>query len=186
MKIPTLLDNNRISGHLWSYQRIHAEKSCITHTHTERQSTKKARKAVWMRIAAHSWRTIKKFLDGARITATMAALKPESADDGRSDGSDWLPTVLADGFLQSLHLFLVFSPDFSYTSPIVKSKNPEKQRKTENEGFNLTWSFGWDFFRVIRDLSQFPEAPIWFWAEPRNPVLCKLNIETKTKGGRER
>lgn len=83
--------------------------------------TKKPRKAVWIRIAAHSFRTALKFLGGARSTVATAAVKA-SATGGDSDPSEaalWLPLKpfhedpkSPEEVLHSLH-FLLLPPNLS-------------------------------------------------------------------------
>ena len=62
--------------------------------------TKKPRNAVWMRMAAHSWRTAMKSLAGARVTVATAAVNGSAGaatEDASSEASDaaerWLPPL---------------------------------------------------------------------------------------------
>lgn len=83
--------------------------------------TKKPRKAVWIRIAAHSSLTALKSLGGARSTVATAAEKA-SATGGESEHSEaalWFPlrpfhedTKSPEELLHSFH-FLLLPPTFS-------------------------------------------------------------------------
>jgi hypothetical protein len=103
--------------------------------------TKKPRKAVWIRIAAHSCLTALKPLGGARSTVATAAVKA-SATVGDSDPSEaalWLPLKpfhedpkSPEELLHSLH-FLLFPPPLSYIYIYIeRERERERERETKS------------------------------------------------------
>lgn len=102
--------------------------------------TNKPRKAVWIRIAAHSCLTIMKSLGGALATVAMAAVKASSATREESDDSDEATWTLfeplidvcrypSDGLLHSLHFFLF--PLLSLCFSHKKKRETHKKKKTK-------------------------------------------------------
>lgn len=87
--------------------------------------TKNARKAVWIRIEAHSCLRILKSLAGARATAARAALNasegPTTDEVSEASEADWYPSALdPDELRHSFH----FRP-FPFTPNICSSKDKE-------------------------------------------------------------
>lgn len=96
--------------------------------------TKNPRKAVWMRMAAHSWRTALKSLGGARTTVATAALNASAATDEESDPSYAsllrYPFKSPDELRHSRHLLpFPLPPLFSFTHQPQTINNPNTQPK---------------------------------------------------------
>lgn len=132
--------------------------------------TNNPRKAVWIRIAAHSCLINLKSLGRARTTVAIAAPKASSESDD-SDAAKWLlfdeDPYPSDELLHSLHFFLVLSFTFSCKINIQPKNKNEKHGKQfkKKKSKQKTEFFILNFFvvtYVVCDLGLFTVSHKWF------------------------